>query len=69
LTEENAQVTMTVVNKSNDFFASAMIVSDKLNQLISYFNSPTKDNMSEQVEPEEKSKLMKKKCSSTIDFS
>jgi len=69
LTEENAQVTMTVVNKSNDFFASAMIVSDKLNQLISYFNSSPKDRIAEQIEPEVENKLIKKKCSSKVNFS
>lgn len=67
LSEGNAHVAMTVVNKSNEFFASAMIVSDKLNQFISYFNTPTKKVYTEQATPE--NKVLKEKCSNTINFS
>jgi len=69
LSEENTQVAMTVVNKSNGFFTSAMIVSDKLNQLISYFNSPAKNSVTEQVEPVVESEVIKKKCGKKNNYS
>jgi len=69
LTEENSQVAITVVNKSNDFFTSAMIVSDKVNQFISYFTSPDKKEFAEQTKPVPKSEVLSSKCSKTVDFS
>jgi hypothetical protein len=61
LIDENTQVAMTVVNKSNEFFASAMNFSDKLNQFISYFTAPEKDDLS-YAAPE--NKVIRKKCNS-----
>ena len=69
LTEESENSTLTVVETSNDFFTSAMIMSDKINQLFSYFNSSAKDNISKQIKPEPTNKLIKDKCSSNPKYS
>jgi len=69
LSEEHAQTAITVVNKSNDFFASAMIVSDKVNQFISYFTSSEEKKLTEQAEPIQKSEVMRSKCSKTDNLS
>ncbi|ALO34144.1 hypothetical protein CMT41_04910 [Colwellia sp. MT41] len=66
LTLENSPLTMNVVNNSNEFFNSAMAFSDKLNQFISYFTSPVKGNITEQLEPTPKSKVIKAKCNSKV---
>ncbi|WP_057830703.1 hypothetical protein [Colwellia sp. TT2012] len=66
LTLENSPLTMNVVNNSNEFFNSAMAFSDKLNQFISYFTSPVKGNITEQLEPTPKSKVIKTKCNSKV---
>jgi len=69
LSDENSQVAMNVVNQSNDFFASAMIVSDKVNQFISYFTTPEEKKFIEQIEPAQKSKVITSKCSKTANLS
>jgi hypothetical protein len=69
LTEENSQVAMTIVTKSNHFFTSAMMVSEKLNQLIAYFTSSNNDGIAEKIEPTLENKVIKKKCSSTVSYS
>ncbi len=43
--EKNTQVTIDIVNTSNTFFTSAMVFTDKLHQLISYFTTPTNENI------------------------
>ncbi|MCP4987287.1 MAG: hypothetical protein GY928_14910 [Colwellia sp.] len=42
LTEDATNTTLTAVETSNDFFTSVMIMSDKIHQLFSYFNSLAK---------------------------
>jgi hypothetical protein len=64
LSESKTEMAMTVVNQSNDFFARTMIISDKINQFISSFTSPTKEGFSEEIKASSKSKVMRKKCSS-----
>ena len=66
LSNENTKMTMTVVNSSNEFFASAMGFSDKLNQLISYFTSPAKEDLSY---PAPESTVIRKKCNSKNNYS
>jgi hypothetical protein len=67
--EKNAQITIEIVKKSNDFFTSVMVFNDKLHQLISYFNSPANKDISESVVPSSESDVIKKKCDSTLNFS
>ena len=69
LTEENSQLTISVVSKSNEFFNSAMVFSDKLNQFISYFTAPVKANTAEQLKPTSASKVIKAKCKSRKNYS
>jgi len=64
LSEEKAKVAMNVVNRSNEFFTSTMIVSDKINQFISYLTSPSKESFTEQNKSSTKSKVIRKKCNS-----
>ena len=68
-TEENSQLTMNVVSKSNEFFNSAMVFSDKLNQFISYFTAPVKGNTAEQLASPSTSKVIKAKCKSQKSYS
>lgn len=63
------QVTIKIVNKSNEFFTSAMVFNDKLHQLISYFTAPSNKNMNESAVPNSESDAIKKKCDSTLNFS
>jgi len=65
LSENKTKIAMTVVNQSNEFFASTMIVSDKINQFISYLTSPSKEAFVEQNKPTSKTKVIRKKCSSS----
>ena len=69
LTEENSQLTISVVSKSNEFFNSAMVFSDKLNQFISYFTAPVKGNTAEQLASPSTSKVIKAKCKSQKSYS
>ena len=69
VTKENSQLTMNVVSKSNEFFNSAMVFSDKLNQFISYFTAPVKGNTAEQLESTSASKVIKAKCKSRENYS
>jgi len=69
LSDRNSQRAMGVVNKSNDFFTSAMVFNDKLHQLISYFTTPINETLTEPTELTPESTVIEKKCESTINFS
>ena len=69
LSEKSSQVTMNVINKSNDFFTSAMVFNDRLHQFISYFSTASNENISKKAAPLSESEVIKKKCSSTLSFS
>ena len=69
LSDRSSQLTMGVVNQSNDFFTSAMIFNDKLHQLISYFTTPTNENIAESAISNTDSQVIKNKCDSTLNFS
>lgn len=69
LSDRNPQLTMDVVNKSNDFFTSAMVFNDKLHQLISYFTTPSSKTLTEPTISTPESEVIEKKCESTFSFS
>ncbi len=69
LSEKDAQMTMDIVNKSNDFFTSAMVFNDKLHQLISYFTTSSNESITESVISTSETKIIKKKCGSKLSFS
>lgn len=69
LSDRSPQLTMDVVNKSNDFFTSAMVFNDKLHQLISYFTTPSSKTLTEPTISTPESEVIEKKCESTFSFS
>ena len=64
LAEQNSAKIITVVNKSNEFFNSAMVFHDKLNQVISYFTTPAKAINEQQNTAASDNQVPNKKCSS-----
>jgi len=69
LSDINSNLAIGVINKSNDFFTSAMVFNDKLHQFISYFTTSNNDtNITPSVSSPE-TKVIKKKCNSTLSFS
>ena len=70
LSDRSSQLTIDVVNTSNDFFTSAMVFNDKLHQLISYFTTPTSnETLTEPTIPTPESEVIEKKCESIFSFS
>lgn len=69
ISDRSSQLTMDVVNKSNDFFTSAMIFNDKLHQLISYFTTPNSKKFTEPTISTPESEVIEEKCESTFSFS
>ncbi|KGJ91855.1 hypothetical protein [Colwellia psychrerythraea] len=69
LTARNANLAINVAKHTNEFFSSAMTVSDKLNQFMSYFSSPVKVKVSEQQELSPEGDILKEKCNGSINFS
>ncbi len=67
--EKSAQVTIDIVNKSNDFFTSTLVFNDKLHQLISYFTTPSNENITESTVSTSESKVIKNKCDNSLSFS
>ncbi|PKI14293.1 hypothetical protein [Colwellia sp. 12G3] len=67
--EKHTKTTIDVINKSNDFFTTAMVFNDKLHQLISYFTVPSYENITESALPTSESKVIKEKCKSNLNFS
>jgi hypothetical protein len=68
LSDMNSNIAISVINKSNDFFTSAMVFNDKLHQFISYFTTSDDTNITPSVSSPE-TKVIKKKCNSTLSFS
>jgi len=69
LSDRSSQLTIDVVNTSNDFFTSAMVFNDKLHQLISYFTTPSNEKLTEPTIPTPESEVIEKKCESIFSFS
>jgi len=69
LGDMNSNITIGVINKSYDFFTSAMIFNDKLHQLISYFTASNDDSIVAPSVSSPETKVIKKKCNSTLSFS
>ncbi|PKG86445.1 hypothetical protein CXF85_01715 [Colwellia sp. 75C3] len=67
--KKSAEITTDIVNKSNDFFISAMIFNDKLHQLISYFTIPSNESMTKSPLSTTESTVIKQKCNSKLNFS
>ncbi|AAZ24971.1 hypothetical protein [Colwellia psychrerythraea] len=68
LSDRNSKLTIDVVNKSNDFFTSAMVFNDKLHQLISYFTTPNNETLIEPTTSTPESEVIEKKCENTFSF-
>ena len=66
--KKSTKVTIDIVNKSNDFFTSAMVFNDKLHQLISYLTIPSNESMSDSAVSTTEGSVIKKKCNSTFSF-
>ena len=67
--EGTSQTTVNVINKSNEFFNSAMVVSDKLNQFINYFTAPSNHSVNKDESSNSKRKDNSNKCNKTLNFS
>jgi hypothetical protein len=67
--KKHARTTMDSINESSDFFTSAMVFNDKLHQLISYFTIPPNESITGSAISTSENEVIKKKCSSTLDFS
>jgi hypothetical protein len=67
--QKNAKVTINIVNKSNNFFTSAMVFNDKLHQLISYVTMPSNESITESAVSTTEGTVIKKKCNSKLNFS
>jgi len=69
LNDRKSDVTISVINQSNNFFTSAMVFNDKLHQLMSYFTTSNNETIIAPSVSSSDSKVIKKKCSSTLSFS
>jgi hypothetical protein len=69
LNDRKSDATIAVINKSNDFFTSAMVFNDKLHQLMSYFTTSNNETIIAPSVSSSESKVIKKKCNSTLSFS
>lgn len=68
ISDRSSQLTMDVVNKSNDFFTSAMVFNDRLHQLISYFTTPNIKEFTQPTISTPESEVIEEKCESTFSF-
>ncbi len=69
LSDSSSQRAIDVVNNSNDFFTSTMVFNDKLQQFISYFTTPINETLIDPSVSTSDSKVIKKKCESSLNFS
>jgi hypothetical protein len=69
LSDINSNIAIGVINKSNDFFTSAMVFNDRLHQFLSYFTTSNNKAIIAPAASSADSKVIKKKCNNTLSLS